>query len=853
MLSLSVAAPHGASQNAQTSIAHQEWEKDQMPGAARCLSSDGLIRFGLDEFVTFRSLFARGPYICLVLLAVAAFATWFGALSVARHETWQTRGYDLGNADQALWNTMHGRPLAFTNWVGKDEWFEEGQATRLGIHFEPIYFLLVPLYWAWDDVRALLVFQAIAVALGAIPAYRLARRVLDSEAAGLAFAVLYLAHPGLHSLVTSDFHAVALAPPLLLAAFDFLHERRMAPFIVCATLAMMTKENASLAVAGMGVWTWIAQRRRREGALIALGALIWFTVATLLIIPGHNIIGRSPYLARYQSLMAGMVIPDVLRRLLGVSAWRYYLDWLLPLGGLPLFNPLALLPALPELAINLLSEAPEMQVFGRQYVAVLIPVALAASVMGLRTLWSWAEILLPRWRGDARCLSLGLLSVFIVLPLWESPYLPMFEEFEWPRPSAHQRKLREFAWLIPSDASLCTPPDLNPHFTHRAEIHLIPYTFDCDYVLLDVSSYPGNNYGGAQSLLYEKLVKEGTFGVIAADDGYLLFRRGAPPQEFPDRFYTFAMPKTIVTDVRLSGRFGDALELLGYEVEPRSGQAPHLSLYLRALRPLQEDYFLSLYLVEEPGRLVAATVDAQPTLVWYPTSRWKPGRIVKVRVNTLGWELEPGKRYAMAMGWMRGTELWDPSTRLPFSEEDNEAAPRRFQNDTLVYLASFTADGRASIQMRQGEMPEVARPLGVSLAEGHVILSGMDLDATTDALWLHLYWRVIASVDRDYTVFVHVLDGNGQVIAQGDGPPLGGSWPTTRWSAGDLVPDLHVIPLDRITPDGRFSIAVGLYDPVSGQRADVAGEGVHISDQAIWLPVTIEKDGSYLTARYEPQ
>ena len=78
---------------------------------------------------------ARRWGLLLTILVALAFASWFGALAVARHEAFQTAGYDLGNADQALWNTAHGRPLRFTNWVGKDNWFRE--PTRLGMHTAP--------------------------------------------------------------------------------------------------------------------------------------------------------------------------------------------------------------------------------------------------------------------------------------------------------------------------------------------------------------------------------------------------------------------------------------------------------------------------------------------------------------------------------------------------------------------------------------------------------------------------------------------------------------------------------------------------------------------------------------------
>lgn len=781
----------------------------------------------------------------LTILATLAFAMYFGALSVARHEAFQTAGYDLGNADQALWNTVHGRPLQFTNWVGKDNWFRE--PTRLGMHVEPIYFLLVPLYWLWEDVRALLILQAMAAALGAIPAYRLAHRRLHSEAAGTSLALAYLAHPGLHSLVTSDFHAVALATPLLLAAFDFVEEKRDGPFILAAVLAMATKENIPLVVAGLGAWAWLTQKRRRFGTVVILLALAWFMIAAFLVIPAYNVVGRSPYLSRYQTAMQRAVVWHMMSSLTDRVARRYYLDYLLPLAGLPLLSPPAFIPAVPELAINLLSEDRQMRTFGRQYVAALIPIATGAAALGLANLWVWARSRHPVWLKPAQVATLSLLLLASAWSWSHSPWMPFAAGFQWPRPTSHQRKLMELATLIPPDASLCTQDNLNPHFTHRPIIHLLPYSLDCEYALLDVKSYPGNNYGDIQTYLRQRLLESGDFGLIAAEDGYALFQRGAPRRPLPDSFYRFALPDAINPDVWMAGRFGDAIRFLGYEVDPRLGRAPHLSLYFEALHPLQEDYRLILYLVEEPSKLVAATEFPQPALVWYPTSRWRPGQIVEVRANTIDWLLEPEKEYAMALGWIRGSDVWDPGARLPYIGEEGDLVPRRFQENTLVYLASVTGSGDVTVVMRHGELPDQAQPMEARLTNG-VRLAGFAIDDGKERVQIHpgerlrlrLFWRVEATPGQDYTVFVHLLGPFGQLAGQGDSPPLGNSWPTSRWRPGDLVPDFYAIDLAPTLSPGPYTICLGMYDPVSGERVGVEGEGADPATRSICLPAHIQ-------------
>jgi len=63
------------------------------------------------------------------------------------------------------------------------------------------------IYLLWDDVRALLLFQTVALALGALPVYWLTRDELMgarcsssvAKLAGLSLAAVYLFFPGLQA------------------------------------------------------------------------------------------------------------------------------------------------------------------------------------------------------------------------------------------------------------------------------------------------------------------------------------------------------------------------------------------------------------------------------------------------------------------------------------------------------------------------------------------------------------------------------------------------------------------------------------------------------------------------------
>ncbi|MCA9980174.1 MAG: hypothetical protein KDD89_05060, partial [Anaerolineales bacterium] len=82
-----------------------------------------------------------------------------------------------------------------------------------------------------------------------------------------------------------------------------------------------------------------------------------------------------------------------------------------------------------------------------------------------------------------------------------------------------------------------------------------------------------------------------------------------------------------------------------------------------------------------------------------------------------------------------------------------------------------------------------------------------------DTLTVTLYWQARGAVGKEYTAFVHLLDANGEILAQTDRPPAG--YPTSDWRPGECIQDTFVVPL----PAGAQSTAVrtGFYDPATLQ------------------------------------
>jgi hypothetical protein len=95
-------------------------------------------------------------------------------------------------------------------------------------------------------------------------------------------------------------------------------------------------------------------------------------------------------------------------------------------------------------------------------------------------------------------------------------------------------------------------------------------------------------------------------------------------------------------------------------------------------------------------------------------------------------------------------------------------------------------------------------------------------------------WTTTATPPEEYTVFVHVLDANGNLIGQADGPPSGGDYPTDWWSPGETIMDERPLPL----PPEADRVTIGLYRLSDGMRLPVVdGAGQRVPDDEIVLPL----------------
>lgn len=91
-------------------------------------------------------------------------------------------------------------------------------------------------------------------------------------------------------------------------------------------------------------------------------------------------------------------------------------------------------------------------------------------------------------------------------------------------------------------------------------------------------------------------------------------------------------------------------------------------------------------------------------------------------------------------------------------------------------------------------------------------------------LELELMWHALGRQNRDWVVFVHLVNGDEAIVAETNEEPTAGAFPMTQWVAGDWIPDRHTLALPEDLEEGTYQLRVGLWYPETGRRARVYSE-----------------------------
>ncbi len=297
---------------------------------------------------------------------------------------------------------------------------------------------------------------------------------------------------------------------------------------------------------------------------------------------------------------------------------------------------------------------------------------------------------------------------------------------------------------------------------------------------------------------------------IAADDNPLMptpFRPGSPLAGFDD------------------------LDLVSLDA-PRiliPGTWIPVTLYWRLNQRTSADYFVRVQLWDYTNTSRGADRDSLGFIFrhLYPTVMWTPGDIITETRWVQVFEDAPpgGYRFAISVYTYPGP--------TPVSAEG--------VSDTEIQ-ADWVLAGRAAVapeQFTTNDQPAITADAQLSTSIhllGATFKPSLDSLQAGETLNVRLYWQAGPPVTTSYTIFLHLKTTNGDLIAQQDGLPHDGQYPTWAWLPGEIVVTSHrlTVPTDQPPP---YTLAVGMYAWPSLERLPVTQDGRQQADNvAVFAP-----------------
>jgi hypothetical protein len=177
----------------------------------------------------------------------------------------------------------------------------------------------------------------------------------------------------------------------------------------------------------------------------------------------------------------------------------------------------------------------------------------------------------------------------------------------------------------------------------------------------------------------------------------------------------------------------------------------------------------------------------------FPTSLWKKGDIFRetYRIPISHDVPTPSRAYIKAS--FQDTNL-SPKKLKPYDTEGNPS------NGIF-----------GSVVIRSHTQPKIENSTYYELGD-QIALVGYKIVPASEGLKVTLYWRALAAISKNYTVFVHVLDREGHLVAQQDRQPKEGLAPTSIWQEEEVIEDKYQIPISSDSSRKQYQVQVGMYN-----------------------------------------
>jgi uncharacterized membrane protein/uncharacterized membrane protein YbhN (UPF0104 family)/esterase/lipase len=476
----------------------------------------------------------------VLLIGIIIYISYFTLTSFLKYDNFYTGRFDLGNMDQAVWNTFHGRIFQVTDPNGTSI------ISRLAFHADFILILIAPLYKLWASAETLLLLQSIVLGFGAIFVYLLSVEILKKKNISLVFALSFLLSPAVSYSNLYDFHSVTLATTLLLASTLFFIKKKYFIFIIFALLAALTKEQVWLVISIYGlmlifssVKEYIKNKEFDRQALFLKGMFgaLFFSVCAgifyfLISYAIPHAKGTEHFALSYYSDFGNSplsIIKNIIFEpgktfltIFSLSKIYYLYQMFVHLGFISFFSPFALIFALPDLLINTLSNNSQLSQINYQYTAAISPFIFISAIYGVKRLLK----MFPKIPLSFYIIFLSFTTIYSAYTIGPLPgtirqSIQMFND-----PVAEKDIINNYIKSIGTRYSIAATNNLGSHLSHRQKIFTIPIGIDqADVVLFLLNDKFAQPSLASQTAMANKLKSDKNYVEVYKHGAFVVFEK----------------------------------------------------------------------------------------------------------------------------------------------------------------------------------------------------------------------------------------------------------------------------------------------------------------------------------------
>jgi len=409
--------------------------------------------------------------ICFIV-AVALFlftSIFFSYYTSLRYQNFHNATFDFGIFAQMFENmATTGAPLTTVE--------RSVEMSHFGVHFSPIFYLLLPGYMIFRSPIYLICAQSIFVALGVFPVYLICKKLGLSGKVTLAFEFIYAFYPCLFNGCFYDFHENKFLTTIILFLLYFIICEKRVPIIVFSLLLLMVKEDAAIYLIVIALYVLINKKQYINGSLILSMAVVYFVIANKVVaalgsegvmmwrLSDYFVNGEEGYFSVFKSILFD--VGYLIKMMFSAEKFPFIIWMFLPLAFAPFMQKQisTLILLLPIIPINMMQSWQYQYDIDYQYTYGVAALIIFCAIIAIANM-----------KGNIRRIAL-LMSLIMSFSLAVHVLTPKinnnkyYEEHYGNVTESIEEALHE----IPEDASVTADHYIMPHLYFIRELYTVP-------------------------------------------------------------------------------------------------------------------------------------------------------------------------------------------------------------------------------------------------------------------------------------------------------------------------------------------------------------------------------------------